>query len=76
MPGSFLPVYDLIDNGSLFGRGFAEVYAGGFNTFMPHKVGEECDVVAALQEALCKAVTEGMRVNDHWVNAISYCQLF
>ena len=71
-----LPVYDLIDNGSLFGRGFAEVYAGGFNTFMPHKVGEECDVVAALQEALCKAVTEGVWVYYHRVNAIPDCQLF
>ena len=76
MPGFLLPVYDLIDDGSLLGRGFAEVNAGGFDTFVSHKVSEECDVVAALQEALCKAVTEGMRVNDHWVNAISYCQLF
>ena len=76
MPGFLLPVYDLINDGSLLGRGFAEVNAGSFNAFVPHKVGEESNVIAALQEALCKAVTEGMRVNDHWVNAISYCQLF
>ena len=76
MPGFLLPVYDLIYNSSLLGRCFAEINAGGFDTFVSHKVSEECDVVAALQETLCKAVTEGMRVNDHWVNAISYCQLF
>ena len=76
MPGFLLPVYDLINDGSLFGRSFAEINAGGFDTFVSHKIGEESNVVAAFQEALCKAVTEGMRVNDHWVNAISYCQLF
>ena len=48
MPGFVLPVYDLINNGSLFSRGFTEVNAGGFNAFVPHKVGEECDVIAAL----------------------------
>ena len=75
MPGFLLPVYDLIDDGSLLGRGFAEINAGGFDTFMPHKVGEECDVIAALQETLCEAVTEGVWVYDHWVDAISDCQL-
>ena len=53
-----LPIYDFINDSSLFGRGFAEINAGGFNTFMSHKVGKECDVVAALQEALCKAMAE------------------
>ena len=71
-----LPVYDLIDDGSLLGRGFAEINAGGFDAFMTHKVGEESNVIAALQEALCKAMAERMRVNDHWVDAISDCQLF
>ena len=76
MPGFLLPVYDLINDSSLFGRGFAEINAGGFDTFMPHKVSEESNVVAAFQEALCKSVAERMRVNDHWVDAISGCQLF
>ena len=58
MPGFLLPIYDLINDSPLLGRGFAKVYAGGFNTFMPHKVGEECDVIAALQETLCKAMAE------------------
>ena len=58
MPGSLLPVYDLINDGSLLGRGFAEINAGGFDTFVSHKVSEESDVVTALQEALCKAVAE------------------
>ena len=76
MPGFLLPVYDLINDGSLFGRGFAEINAGGFDDFVSHEVGEESDVIAALQEALCEAVTERMRVNDHRVDAISDCQLF
>ena len=71
-----LPVYDLINDSSLLGRGFAEVNAGSFNALMSHKVGEECDVIAALQEALCKAMAERMWVNDHRVDAISDCQLF
>lgn len=58
MPGFLLPVYDLIDDGSLLGRGFAEINAGGFDAFVSHEVGEESDVIAALQEALCEAVTE------------------
>ena len=53
-----LPVYDLVDDGSLLGRGFAEINASGFDAFVSHKVGEECDVITALQEALCEAVTE------------------
>ena len=73
MPGLLLPVYDLIDDGSLLGRGFAEINAGGFDTFVSHKVSEKSDVVAALQEALCEAVTEGMWVYDHRVDAISDC---
>lgn len=76
MPGSLLPVYDLINDGSLFGRSFAEINACGFDTFVTHKVSEESDVVTALQEALCKAVTEGVWIYNHRVNAISDCQLF
>ena len=71
-----LPVYDLIDDGSLLGRGFTEINAGGFDTFMPHKVGEECDVIAALQETLCKAVTEGVWIYYHWIDTVPDCQLF
>ena len=76
MPGFLLPIYDIIDDSSLLGRGFSEINAGSFNAFMPHKVGEESNVIAALQEALCKAVTEGVWVYNHRVNAIPDCQLF
>ena len=76
MPGFLLPVYYIIDDSSLLGRGFAEINAGCFNTFVPHKISEECDVVAALQEALCKAVTEGVWIHNHRVDAIPNRQLF
>lgn len=68
-----LPIYHMIHYFSLFSRGFTEINAGGFDTFVSHKVSEESDVVAALQEALCEAVTEGMWVYDHRVDAISDC---
>ena len=76
MPDFLLPVYDLINDGSLLGRSFAEINAGGFNAFMPHKVGEECDIIAALQEALCKAMAERVWVYNHRVNTIPGSQLF
>ena len=76
MPGILLPVYDLIDDGSLLGRGFAEINAGGFDTFVSHKIGEESNVVAAFQEALCKAVTEGVWVYYHRIDTVPDCQLF
>ena len=58
MPGFLLPIYDIIDDSSLLGRGFAEINAGSFDTFVSHKVSEKRNVVAAFQEALCKAVAE------------------
>ena len=58
MPGFLLPIYDIIDDSSLLGRGFAEINAGGFDTFVSHKVGEESDVIAAFQETLCETVTK------------------
>ena len=76
MPGFLLPVYDLINDSALLSRGFAEINASGFNAFMTHKVGEESNVVAALQEALCEAVTEGVWVYYHRIDTVPDCQLF
>ena len=72
MPGFLLPIYDIIDDSSLLGRGFAEINAGGFDTFVSHKVGEECDVIAALQETLCEAVTEGVWINHITVKTVLF----
>ena len=76
MPGFLLPIYDLINDSPLLGRSFAEINAGGFDAFVAHKISEECDVIATLQEALCKAVTEGVRIYHHRIDAIPDCQLF
>ena len=76
MLGFLLPIYDIIDDSSLLGRGFAEINAGSFDTFVSHKVGKESNVIAALQEALCEAVTEGVRVYNHRIDTIPDCQLF
>ena len=50
MPGFHLPVYDLINDGSLFGRSFAEINAGGFDTFVSHNVKAKlfCPEIAGL----------------------------
>ena len=71
-----LPIYDCINDFSLFCSCFPKVDAGGFDAFVAHKISEECDVIATLQEALCKAVTEGVRIYHHRIDAIPYCQLF
>ena len=76
MPGFLLPIYDIIDDSSLLGRGFSEINAGSFDTFVSHKVGEESDVIAAFQEALCETVTEGVWVYNHRIDTIADCQLF
>ena len=54
----FLPRYNRINNVLLLAGSFSKVNAGSFNAFMPHKVGEECNVIATLQEALCEAMAE------------------
>ena len=76
MPGFLLPIYDLINDSPLLGRSFAEINAGGFDAFVSHEVGEESDVIAALQEALCEAVTEGVWVYYHRIDTVPDCQLF
>ena len=58
MPGFLLPIYDIIDDSSLLGRGFSEINAGSFNAFMPHQICQHGDVIAALQEAFGEAVAE------------------
>ena len=45
MPGFVLPVYDFINDGSLFSRGFTEVNAGGFNAGMAQDVRQLCNVL-------------------------------
>ena len=66
----FLPMYDFVNDGPLFGRGFAEIDAGCFNTLMSHKVCKECDVIATIQETLCEAVAERMRIYNNRVYTI------
>ena len=76
VPGLLLPVYDLINDSPVLGGSVAERNAGGFDAFVAHKISEECDVIATLQEALCKAVTEGERIYHRRNDAIQYCRLF
>ena len=64
MPGFLLPIYDLINDNPLLGRSFAEINAGGFDAFVAHKISEECDVIATLQEALCKVRTPLCKISS------------
>lgn len=70
-----LPVYDIINDGTLFSRGLAQVDTGGLYAFVTHEVRKECNVIAPLKKTLCKAMSEGMRVDDGRVDVVAYRQL-
>lgn len=43
---------------------------------MPHQISKKSNVVALIQEALCKAMPEGVRVDNGRINLIANGQLF
>lgn len=53
-----LPIYDCINNFSLFCSCFSEVNTGSFDAFMSHKISQERYIIATVKEALGKPVTE------------------
>ena len=71
-----LPIYDCINDFSLFCSCFPKVDAGGFDAFMPHEISQERYVITAIKEALGKSVTKGMRIHNSRVDTVLHCQLF
>ena len=71
-----LPVNYLIHNCPLFSRGLAKVDSCCLDTLMPHQISQKRNIVAAFQEALCEAVTEGVWVYYHRIDTVPDCQLF
>lgn len=49
-----LPVYDCINNFSLFCSCFSEVNTGGFDAFMTHEIGKERYIITAIKKTLSK----------------------
>ena len=71
-----LPIYDCINDFSLFCSCFPKVDAGGFDAFMPHEISQERYIITAIKEALGKSVTKGMRIHNSRVDTVLHCQLF
>ena len=72
----FLPIYDCINDFSLLCSCLSEVDTSGFDTFMPHKVSQERNVIASLQKAFGKPVTKGVRIHYCCIDAVLCRQLF
>ena len=71
-----LPIYDCINDFSLFCSCCPKVDAGGFDAFMPHEISQERYIITAIKEALGKSVTKGMRIHNSRVDTVLHCQLF
>ena len=71
-----LPVNNSIYNLTLFRGGLAEINASSLNALMPHQIGKECNIIAAFQKALCKAMTERVRIDHLRINTVLDRKLF
>ena len=60
----------------LFAGGPAEVDSRRLDTFVPHKVGEEGNVVESFEEVLCEPVAKRVRIDHFLVDAILVCEMF
>lgn len=57
-----LPCNNLIYDGFLFTGGSPKIDTGGLNTFVPHQVGKQSDIIVLLKEILCIPMPEGMGI--------------
>ena len=69
-----LPIYDCINNFSLFCGCFSEVNTGGFDAFMPHKIRKKRYIITAIKKTLSKPVTERVRIYNCRIDAILHRQ--
>lgn len=65
-----LPCYNFIYKRLLFAGSTAQIYTGGFDTFMPHKVGKQSNIIVLFKKILCVAVSERMRINYLFIKTI------
>ena len=71
-----LPIYNGVHDFSLFCGCFSEIDTSGFDTFMSHKISQESNIIATLQETFCKTMPEGVRIHDRRVDAVFCRKLF
>ena len=71
-----LPIDYSVNDLSLFSCSFSQIDAGRFDALMPHEIGKKGNVVALFQKAFCKAMPEGMRIDNSRINLIANGQLF
>ena len=67
-----LPCNNLIHDSFLFASCSPKIDTGGFNTFMSHQVGKQCDIVVFLQEIFSVTVSEGMRINNLLIQSVLF----
>ena len=72
----FLPIYDCINNFSLFCSCFSEVNAGSFDAFMSHKISQKRYIIAAVKKTFSKSMAERVRIHNHRIDAVFHCQFF
>lgn len=71
-----LPIYDPVNDLSLFCCRFSQIDAGRFDALMSHQISKKSDVVALFQKAFCKAMPERVRVDNSRIDLITNSQLF
>ncbi len=65
-----LPCDNFVYKRLLLAGSSAEIYTGGFNTFMSHKISKQSDIIILFEKILCIAMTEGMRINHLFIKTI------
>ena len=65
-----LPSYNFVYKSLLFTGGATQIYTGGFDAFMPHKVSKQSNIIVLFKKILCIAVAERMGINNLFIKAI------
>ena len=65
-----LPVNNLVNNGLLFSGGTSEINTGRLDAFMTHEVGKQCKIVEAVEEVLCEAMAERVRIDYSGIDSV------
>ena len=71
-----LPRHHFIYYLPLLGSRAAQVDACSFDAFVPHKVSKQSNVIELVEEVLCKAMAERVRIDHFTIKAILIGKMF
>ena len=71
-----LPRHHFIYYLPLLGSRAAQVDTRSFDAFVPHKVSKKGDVIELVEEVLCKAMAERVRIDHFSIKAIFIGKMF